>query len=420
MLLYIQGGGFDGDANPYLNGSSLIQAGAYDMMLVTLNYRVGPYGLLTDGHEIPPNIALLDQRKAMAWTQTYISKFGGDPNHVVMAGDSAGAGSVALHLAAYGGVDKGLFQAAAAESPSFATVLTVADSQYLYQNFTTAVGCKPGPNALRCLQAVSASELQEHNILIPYPGASGVPVFSWNPVIDGDLIRQVTYEAFDQGKFIKVPAIFGDDTNGGTIFTPQTTSTLEQSDEFLKNTFPYLKNDQVEIINALFPNPNTTCPATGCYWRQVSNAYGDMRYMCPALFLSSVLTRHGVKNSWAYRYDVRDPTLEAEGFGVEHVSEMGAIFGPDYTGGGAPASLYPGGINAPAVPVLQGYWSSFVRTFNPNTYRYPGTAKWETWTDLAKDRMWFQTRGLTSMEVVDAATQIRCAYLTEIGAGILQ
>lgn len=70
-----------------------------------------------------------------------LRKFGGNPNHVVLGGDSAGAGSIDLHLSAYGGRDDGLFHATAAESQSFGAQFTVEGSQYQYDALVERVGC---------------------------------------------------------------------------------------------------------------------------------------------------------------------------------------------------------------------------------------------------------------------------------------
>ena len=124
------------------------------------------------------NNGLRDQRKALEWVQRYIAEFGGDPSHVVLGGSSAGAASITLHLAAYGGRNDGLFHAAAAESPSFATVLTVAESQYQYKNFAIRLGCVgTSLGTLECLRNRTAAELQAHNTNVPYPGAAGAPIF---------------------------------------------------------------------------------------------------------------------------------------------------------------------------------------------------------------------------------------------------
>lgn len=390
--------------------------------MVTINYRVGPYGFLTNGDELQLNNGLYDQRKAMEWVQDYISQFGGDPGHVVLGGDSAGAASISLHLAAFGGRDDGLFHAAAAESVSFATVLTVEESQYQYDNLALRLGCVGSSNeSLACLRSKTAVELQDANINIPYPGAASEPRYMYNPVIDGDLIRELTYTAFADGNFVKVPIIVGDDTNGGTSFAPQDTSTLAQSNVWIKNQFPYVTLEQFAAINELYPNPNDTCPNVGCYWRQAADTYGEMRYMCPGLYVTAAYVDYGVPQSWHYRWNVEDPEQIAAGEGVPHTVELNAIFGPLNTNNNSPLSYYSNGTNAYAVPVVQAYWTSFIRSYDPNTYRLNGTAEWQAWDDSTQQRILFDTGGVTSMEsLAGSELMARCEYWYGIGVDIRQ
>lgn len=482
--MFIQGGGFNSNANPNLNGSGLIEASGHNIIVVTFNYRVGPWGFLassTSGSgKSTANNGLLDQRKALEWVQKHISAFGGDPKHVVIGGDSAGAASISLHLTAYGGRNDNLFQAAAAESVSFATVLTNAESQYQYENLAHAVGCHESEEArsLACLRSKSAAEIQHKNMNIPFPGKSKPPLYMFDPTLDGAFITDLTYTAFQQGKFIDVPVIFGDDTNGGTIFTPRNTSSQEESNDFLETQFPYLTSSQLDEIAELFPVPTHHCPESGCWWRQVSNAYGEMRYMCPSLYISSAYanlssstqsshykskdlikiaravtdyigggtlrrspwiplrktqTDHNLiipksvaastsGKSWAYRYNVEDPDQVADGLGVPHTVEINAIFGPYNVPPTPPASYFPGKKNANIVPVIQAYWTSFIRTFDPNTYKLDGSAQWDQYysKDHEPQRMLFGTGGKTEMEAVDRGQRERCAYLQGIGPSVRQ
>ncbi|KAJ3527196.1 hypothetical protein NM208_g10822 [Fusarium decemcellulare] len=418
VFFFIQGGGFNSNSNPRVNGTGLIKTGDMDLIVVTLNYRVGVYGFLNDGKEVTPNIGLLDQRKGLQWVQKHISKFGGDPNHVTMGGDSAGAASVSLHLSAFGGKDEGLFHAVAAESVSFATVLTVKESFYQYENLAIRLGCTK--DVLACMRSKTVKEIQDVNTNIAYPGGPAPPLYMWTPTIDGDLIPDVTYNLFEEGKFIKVPAIMGDDTNGGTSFAPPNTATLAQSDEFLKTQFPFLTLGMLDKINALYPNQNDTCPNTGCYWRQVSDAYGQMRYMCPGIYISNALTQYGVPNSWNYRYNVEDPEQMAQGLGVPHTVEVHAIFGAGLGGDNPPASYVDGEKNAPVIPVIQGYWTGFIRSYDPNKYRHKGSVKWETWSEKRKQRIVFETAGKTKMEKIGRDLERKCAYFASIGAEIRQ
>ena len=125
---------------------------------------------------------------------------------MTIGGDSAGGASVDLHLSAYGGRDDGLFRAAAAESQSFGPQFTVAESQYQYDALLKRVKCAD----LACLRALDVSVIAENNINIPTPGGGGGnPVYMYSNVIDGDFVTDYTYNLFSQGKFVKVPTIWG-------------------------------------------------------------------------------------------------------------------------------------------------------------------------------------------------------------------
>lgn len=88
----------------------------------------------------------------------------------------------------------------------------------------------------------------------------------------------------------------------------------------------------------------------------------DMRYKCPGTYISSQFdTQAHSLGSWNYLWNVTDPTQAAQGLGVPHTVEVNAIFGCASVNGGCPASYVPGGSNAGIVPVVQGYWTSFIR-----------------------------------------------------------
>lgn len=84
------------------------------------------------------------------------------------------------------------------------------------------------------------------------------------------------------------------------------------------------------------------------------------------------------------------------------------------------------------IPVLQHYWISFIRTFDPNTYRLEGTPVWEEWTadgfegqQEGRRRIVFQNTNngegkKTEMEDVDAQQWERCRVLSEWGVGLGQ
>ena len=416
VMVYIQGGGFNTNGNPNVNGTGLIKAADNDLVYVTFNYRVGPYGFLTNGDEVTPNNGLRDQRKALEWVQQHISKFGGDPRHVVLIGTSAGAASVVFHLTANGGKDRGLFIGAAANEPSFATELTVKESQFYYNNLAVRAGCAV-KDSLSCLRNKTAAELQAVNFNIPLPGGTNPPAYQWLPVIDGDFLPDYTYKLINEGKFIKVPTILGDDKNGGTKFAPNNASSLANSNQYMLDQYPTITPWQFADINPMYPNPNDTCPNKGCYWRQTSNTYQEVRYTCPAFHINEAMTKAGAK-SYAYLWDVEDPDEMSVGLGVPHTAELEALIGPDYTDD-EPESYKPGGINELASPLIQAYYTSFVRTLDPNSFKLKGAAEWKTWSEEPNKRLRYGTNGTTGMEDLGDGLRKRCDYWIANGVNML-
>ncbi|KAK3746977.1 hypothetical protein QZH41_002529 [Actinostola sp. cb2023] len=115
VLLYIHGGTYllgtpardktPGHILPALNG----------IILVTIQYRLGPFGFLTTGDSVlPGNNGMLDQIEALKWVKENIVDFGGDPSRITIAGNSAGGSSVGLLILSP--LTKGLFHRAIMES----------------------------------------------------------------------------------------------------------------------------------------------------------------------------------------------------------------------------------------------------------------------------------------------------------------
>src|SRR5436305_4013978 len=102
VMVWIHGGAFQFGAGstPWYDGTKFAAHG--DVVLVTINYRLGPFGFLylaecCDDPALAPsgNLGLLDQVAALEWVHECIAGFGGDPDNVTIFGESAGAGSVA-------------------------------------------------------------------------------------------------------------------------------------------------------------------------------------------------------------------------------------------------------------------------------------------------------------------------------------
>lgn len=473
VYVWILGGGFNQNSGANPNGTGLITAADMDLVVVTFNYRVGAYGFMTNGDTstssatgsqlMDTNVGLLDQRKLLKWVQANIAKFGGDPRRVVIGGASAGGASVTYQLTAYDGQDEGLFRGAAAESQSFGPVRTAEKSRYQFVNLAQKLGCWESPTAeqedgtdkskdaevVACMRSAPAETVQTAaSKNIPYPELTNAtstssaftlaPLYMFSPMIDGKIIKDLTYNRFAEGKYVHVPSIFGDDTNEGTVFAPRTASTRQASHDFLRANFPAVTESMLTVLDDLYPNKNeSTCPNAGCWWRQAADVYGDTRYTCPGLFLAETLANPATPSATAaggrakppvylYRYNALDPAQEAEGLGVPHTVEANAIFGPDNVSS-APKSYFPGGINAGVVPVIQAYWTSFIRTLDPSALKAEGSAEWKAWEGEIETgkRLLFKTGGSTVLEGVDSGDGVenqvaKCRYLESIAVQIEQ
>lgn len=120
-------------------------------------------------------------------------------------------------------------------------------------------------------------------------------------------------------------------------------------------------------------------------------------------------------------YNVTDPKADTQGYGVSHAVEIHAIWGgPPFVPSGTPSS-YTTSPNKDIIPIIQGYWTSFIRAHDPNTYRFPGSPVWERFSVKGNERILFETLGNGSrMESVDEGQLERCAYLSGIGTALQQ
>ncbi|KAH8429665.1 putative carboxylesterase [Aspergillus melleus] len=410
VWIYIEGGGYATNYDPNYNGTNVIRESGHNIIFVNFNYRVGALGFLASENvrrDGDLNAGLLDQRKALHWVQQHIRKFGGNPDHVVIQGVSAGGGSVAHHLTAYGGRDDGLFIGAVAESPFWPAQPTVAEAESQFDRFANETGCSDSPNILSCLRSLNISTLEQANVLHPLPGASDEPIslWYWLPVVDGDIIPDSLYNLFEEDKYLKVPLLVGSNTDDGSEFANNATTPAEVS-AFIKNNYPHLTPDHLEAINHAYPQEEPM-PQHAAYFPSASAAYGDAAFTCPSMFMADAMMR-STGQVWDYLFDVHDPAMDAIGLGVRHMLETEAIFGVGY--GGVHYDAYAAE-NAAIVPVTMNYFISFVRALDPNVFRKVGTPEWTRWGQ--GEQLFLQQE--TEMGVVSRETRDRCDLWRALG-----
>ncbi|KAK8391609.1 hypothetical protein O3P69_017266 [Scylla paramamosain] len=159
VMVYIHGGAFlvgsAGEGSP----APLMQK---DIVLVTMNYRLGALGFLSTGDSVlPGNLGLKDQTLALQWVQGNIKDFGGDPNQVTIFGISAGGISAHLHVLSPGSV--GLFQRAIIQSGT-ALLATITSPRKGAISISKALNCS-GPieshQLLECFKNATLEDLVE-------------------------------------------------------------------------------------------------------------------------------------------------------------------------------------------------------------------------------------------------------------------
>lgn len=418
VWLFIQGGGYADNSNANYNGSEVVERSGHDIVFVNFNYRVGALGFLASEavrQNGDLNAGLLDQRKALLWVQQYIHHFGGNTEHVVIHGDSAGAGSVAHHLTAYGGRDMNLFVGVVAESTFWPTQRTVGEMEFQYKRFVKDVRCGGARDALECLRSVDIQKIQKYNVAKPFPGGSSTPAPLWYflPVVDGGLVPDRLYRLFEQDKLIHVPLVVTDDNNEGTDFAYNATSPAEVA-QFMNNNYPGLSNAQLRRINNVYPLMEPF-PKHAAYFPSAAAAYGESTFTCPGNHMAATMSRYFSPDKvWNYRYNVRDPTEFENGMGVPHVFDLPAIFGVGQTN--EPTYSYDD-TNAAIIAITMDYYLSFIKGLNPNTLRNENAPVWQSWGNGTGQRLKLQTNS-TEMETVPRAQVKRCLMWQQLAAAM--
>ncbi|CAG9984033.1 unnamed protein product [Clonostachys byssicola] len=239
------------------------------MIFVALNYRLGALGFLS-GQEVEQdgdlNAGLLDQRLALQWVQGNIHLFGGSRDKVTVMGESAGGGSVLLHMTGPSNSTniKAPFAQAIVQSPALVSNLQVPESGYA--DFLSQLNVSSLADALR----------------------------------DSKTAPDSLYRSFKNGAFDKsVRLLAAHNSFEGSFFFNPKVKTEEQLDSWIQNSLPgYTKKDRDHLIKDLYPfDPSLGDVAQGSSQRAI---WGD------AIFDCTFLTAHEAfgGNSYAYLFDV--------------------------------------------------------------------------------------------------------------------
>jgi para-nitrobenzyl esterase len=209
VLVFIHGGGNTQGCSSQSNlgqrsyeGDEI--AGGRDVVVVTMNYRLGALGFLADKSVGKGNWGIRDQTAALEWVKRNIHAFGGDPSRVMVFGESAGAEDTCAHVVSPR--DKGLFSRALMES-AMCPIGSLAAGEQEGSKLASKLSCTT--NTAACLRSKTAEE-----IVAAAPGATLFEKGAkWQPIIDGDVIPAEPMSLLAAGTHAHVPFVIGDNSD---------------------------------------------------------------------------------------------------------------------------------------------------------------------------------------------------------------
>jgi para-nitrobenzyl esterase len=385
VFFWIHGGGFyygSGSSRLY-NGARLAQQG--NVIVVTINYRLNVFGFLASSalskaNQVSGNYGFEDQQAALQWVQRNIASFGGDPGKVTIAGESAGAHSVADHLLSP--KSKGLFRAAIGESTigigtGLFDIPTLAAAEKRGDQYVADVGCGKEADQIKCLRSLSVEAL-----LAKSRPQRGTLDLRWAPVLDGVTLTQTAAGAFPSGQYTQVPILNGTNQTESQLFL----AALIRGGPVDK-TNPFDADGYADRVSYLF----------GDGAPQVLKTYPANSYNSPLDAWSAILTDSGWACSGSravqalaarvptYQYEFRQADAAASfpkipGFTWQdpHAVELPYVFG----------NFIFSSDDTRAHRALSdriiGYWTNFATTLNPNqgaTANLPNWLAYQTGSD---------------------------------------
>lgn len=365
VMVFIYGGAFDHGSGSRIDfdGERLASKG---VVFVNFNYRMGIFGFLShplltaeSKNKCSGDYGLLDQIAALRWVHQNIASFGGDPDRVMIFGQSAGASSVDLMLLTP--LAKGLFQTAASESPGEMRALAPL---HVAEKYGLVLG-----DDLRAMRAIPAAQLlEDHDEFIHMrpPQATGARPL-W-PVIDGRVLPMPERTAYATGHVNVVPLIIGNNAaESGEGSSPSPSKTVEAFDAHVTAEY----GDSAPEILRLYPVKNDAEVPAMMARLSADNEFG--------FGVRAVATDMSKINPSVYRYyfarHIGDrPALP------RHADELAYVFGDLDS---APRSGPPA-YNAEDRKLsdeMMAYWIHFAATGSPNQNGLPFWPKFLPTTD---------------------------------------
>ena len=344
VLVWLHGGAFTSGSGALYDGGPLAAAG--DVVVVTLNYRLGVFGFVDFSSAldvaVPSNLGLRDQVAALRWVQENIAAFGGDPAQVTVAGESAGSISVSLLLGS--SHTEGLFRAAILQSGALTLVHGDEVRVEVARHYARLLGL--GRRDGDRLWQLPPSALAAAQRVVGRTTPGSLPGSPW---FDGDLVAgslEVAQRAVRPG----VALLAGTNREEITYFSRLPGDIMPTSRAALTARLrAALGWEAAEALLAHYPAGTAGTTALGT----------DVNFAMPTLHVAERHARAGGR-TFFYRFDAGGPLL-----GATHAAELVYLWG--WPRGAAGWALR--GRRTPErdalVERLRSHWLAFVRDGSP-------------------------------------------------------
>ena len=376
VMVWLHGGAYQAGTGNTYDGAALAKKG---VVVVTLNYRLGPLGYLAhpafaseDEHGSSGNYGLLDQIAALEWVRRNISRFGGDSTRVTVFGQSAGGYSVGALLASP--LARGLFHRAILQSGTgladgivsraIASERALARARALGAAGTDAAAAR----ALRALDARAVVDA-ERDTLTAIGRRNDNDVLSMRlpfvPVLDGWAVPHPVDAAIARAAWHKVPVLVGSNADEGTWFVAQTPPTVEAYRIALGT-----ENDGAagEAVRRAYDAAGTSAILAAAQRFVADYAFG-----APSRALARLVARADGK-AWLYHFVRVGDGEQAQRVGATHTAEIPFVFArPPAEDGRTGRAPY----DAMLAEAMSDYWVAFATSGDPNGS--PAGGKWPRW-----------------------------------------
>lgn len=364
VLFFIHGGGNQqGAASETINGAVLYTgkflASRKDVVVVTINYRLGALGFMAhpavaaaSSSKTSGNYGTMDQVLALEWVKNNIAKFGGDPDNVMVFGESAGAVNTSLLLTVPAA--KGLFHRAGIQSGSpVAQPYLVGEN--IGKSFASRMGCATGSldQQLQCLKALPISKIVAE---LESPLAGGKVSLGWGPVVDGLIIPKDPISVILTGQHHKMPVMLGSNADEMSASSPPVVTPAQ-----VRTLFDSYVPEAYEAEGlTLYPPGTTNAQARQSYIQTLT----DAQFTGPARRLAKGLDVFQTEPVWRYLFSHAQAGFGAF-YGSAHGLELPFIFQSVEESSYGKGAFFNNNDRVVAKAMMD-YWTNFARTGNPN------------------------------------------------------